>query len=198
MPVTINDVTTNLYLPEQIRKAGDEAEYIDYAEQQQHRVRKNLWSKPIEQGVVSGGGDEGTSTKRIRSTHIPVEPNTTYTFSSNLIFRTIYGYWNNEKVGIITQSQIGTIITKEIPVNVNNVSIALKKEDDVDITPADFEWGQIEVGSEATTYEPYIENTEVDVTLPALPTIAGTNTLSVGTGVQPVYIELTGKIKETS
>lgn len=31
-------VTTNLYLPEQIRKVGDEAEYIDYGEQKQHRV----------------------------------------------------------------------------------------------------------------------------------------------------------------
>ena len=29
-------VTTNLYLPEQIKMVGDEAEYIDYAEQKQH------------------------------------------------------------------------------------------------------------------------------------------------------------------
>lgn len=36
--VTINDVTTNLYLPEQIKKVGDEAEYIDYGEQKFHRI----------------------------------------------------------------------------------------------------------------------------------------------------------------
>lgn len=35
-------ITTPICLPEQIRKVGDEAEYIDYGEQKQHRVRKNL------------------------------------------------------------------------------------------------------------------------------------------------------------
>lgn len=38
VPVTINDVTTNLYLPEPIKMVGDEAEYIDYAEQKFHRI----------------------------------------------------------------------------------------------------------------------------------------------------------------
>ena len=31
-------VTTPIYLPEQIRKVGDEAEYIDYGEQKMHRI----------------------------------------------------------------------------------------------------------------------------------------------------------------
>ena len=31
-------VTTPIYLPEQIRKAGDDAEYIDFAEQKMHRI----------------------------------------------------------------------------------------------------------------------------------------------------------------
>lgn len=33
-----NPVTTNLYLPEQIRKVNDEAEYIDYKEQKLHKL----------------------------------------------------------------------------------------------------------------------------------------------------------------
>lgn len=37
-------------------------------------------------------------------------------------------------------------------------------------------------------------STSVDVTLPALPTLSGTNTLSVGTEVQPSRIQLKGKI----
>ena len=49
VPVTVSNgadtQTTNLYLPEQIRKVGDEAEYIDFGEQKQHRVRKNLANK---------------------------------------------------------------------------------------------------------------------------------------------------------
>lgn len=46
VPVTVSNGTYTqtipIYLTEQIKKVGDEAEYIDYAEQKQHRVRKNL------------------------------------------------------------------------------------------------------------------------------------------------------------
>lgn len=49
---------------------------------------------------------------------------------------------------------------------------------------------------EDDTYEPYIENLDLDVTLPALPTLPGTNVLSVGTAVQPSEIEVKGKIKD--
>jgi hypothetical protein len=49
---------------------------------------------------------------------------------------------------------------------------------------------------EDDTYEPYIEDTDLDVTLPALPTMTGTNTLTVGTEVQPSNVYLKGRIKE--
>lgn len=49
---------------------------------------------------------------------------------------------------------------------------------------------------EDDTYEPYITNTELDVTLPALPTVTGTNVLSVETAVQPSGVEITGRIKK--
>lgn len=42
VPVTVSNgtdtQTTPIYLPEQIRKVGDEAEYVDYAEQKMHRI----------------------------------------------------------------------------------------------------------------------------------------------------------------
>ena len=41
----------------------------------------------------------------------------------------------------------------------------------------------------------HIYTTDIDVTLPALATIKGTNVLSVGTEVQPSEIEVKGKIK---
>ena len=44
-------------------------------------------------------------------------------------------------------------------------------------------------------YEPFIEDTELDVTLPALSINEGTNTLSVTTETQPSKIEITGRIK---
>ena len=40
------------------------------------------------------------------------------------------------------------------------------------------------------------DGTSVDVTLPALPTISGTNILSVNTEVQPSEAYIKGKIKE--
>lgn len=42
----------------------------------------------------------------------------------------------------------------------------------------------------------FADGTFADVTLPALPTIAGTNTLSVGTQVQPSKVMVKGKLKE--
>ena len=42
----------------------------------------------------------------------------------------------------------------------------------------------------------FADGTSVDVTLPALPTIAGTNTLSVGTQVQPSMVMVRGKISQ--
>lgn len=38
------------------------------------------------------------------------------------------------------------------------------------------------------------DGTSVDVTLPAIPTLSGANTLSVGTAVQPSRVEITGKV----
>ena len=43
----------------------------------------------------------------------------------------------------------------------------------------------------------FADGTSVDVTLPALPTLSGTNTLSVGTQVQPSKVMVKGKIKTT-
>jgi hypothetical protein len=41
----------------------------------------------------------------------------------------------------------------------------------------------------------FADGTSVDVELPTLPTLSGTNTLSIGTEVQPSMIEITGRIK---
>ena len=44
----------------------------------------------------------------------------------------------------------------------------------------------------------FADGTSVDVILPALPTLSGTNTLSVGTEVQPSGIEIKGRIQEVT
>ena len=192
-------LTTPIYLPEPLKMVDDEAEYIEYGEQKQHRVRKNLWSGVVEQGNVSQYGVYGSDNKRIRSKNVPIEPGT-YMISSNVLMRIIYAYNDDQKIGICLNSADGVYSRSfTVPAGANNIAISMMKRVagvQVDITPSDFIWGQIEKGSEATTYEPYIENTDLNVTLPALPTLSGTNTLSVGTEVQPSRVYLKGKIKE--
>ena len=193
-------LTTPIYLPEPIKMVGDEAEYIDYAEQKQYRVRKNLWSGIVEQGSVSTTGVYAYDIKRIRSKNVPIKPGA-YTISCNLAIRCIYAYNNNEKVSCVVDNGGGRTFsnTFTVPSDANNVSISLRSFDasgaEIDVTTSDFEWGQIEKGSEVTTYEPYIEDTDLDVILPALPTLPGTNVLSVGTAVQPSRVEVKGRIK---
>ncbi len=188
---------------------------------------KNLWSGVVEQGYVSIAGLYGSSTNRIRSKNVPLEPGT-YTISTNLLIRTIYAYNDDNPIDLCLNATNGAYSPSfTVPAGANNVSIAMMKVVDdvqVDITPSDFIWGQIEEGSEATTYEPYhapvttpiylpeqikkvgdeaeyidygeqkmhrIGADDIDVTLPALSTIKGTNTLSVNTAIQPsnIYIK---------
>lgn len=198
VPVTIEGKnllpTTNIYLPDQIKMVGDEAEYVDYQEQKLHRVRKNLWSGIVEQGSVSTLGEYANDSSRIRSKNISLSPGT-YTISCNLGIRCIYAYNNSEKVSLVVDNGGRAVYrnTFTIPNGANNVSISLRAfnangTEINNVTPSDFEWGQIEKGSEATTYEPYIENTELDAELPELQTVEGTNTLSIRTAVQPSQV----------
>ena len=54
IPITNNSETSTIYLDEPLRKVGDEAEYVDYAEQKQHRVRKNLLPNTATSQTING------------------------------------------------------------------------------------------------------------------------------------------------
>ena len=201
-------LTTPIYLPEQIKKVGDEAEYIDYGEQKQHRVRKNLFDiNNLKNGydisLETGLPTQGSAYSYIRcaiTTPINVSAGAYYlTFNKNIageIGFIVSVFENNTLISRTPGYYSGARIQIS---SGNNIYIGFYSQNVADaIHTSDISNIMLNSGSEPLPYEPYIENTEVDVTLPTLPTIAGTNTLSVGTGVQPVYIELTGKIKETS
>ena len=210
VPVTVSNgtdtLTTPIYLPEQIRKVGDEAEYIDYGEQKQHRVRKNLLqntaTSQTKNGVtftVNSDGSvtcNGTTTNTI---YFAVKANValesgTYVLTGcplgggqntfKLYAQTTGGaiFYVDEGAGAIInyKSKISILITILSGYTCDNLTFypMIRKAD-----------------IEDDTYEPYIENTDLDVTLPALPTIKGTNEMSVGTAVQPSEIEVKGKIK---
>ena len=199
-------VTTPIYLPEPIKMVGDEAEYIDYAEQKQHRVRKNLLqntaTSQTKNGVtftVNSDGSvtcNGTTTNTI---YFAVKANVTlesgtYVLTGcplggdqntfKLYAQTTGGaiFYVDEGNGAIInyKSKITILITILSGYTCNNLTFypMIRKAD-----------------IEDDTYEPYITNTELDVTLPALPIIKGTNEISVDTEVQPSRMDIEGRIK---
>ena len=208
-------VTTPIYLPEQIKKVGDEAEYIDYAEQKQHRVRKNLLQNTATNRTLNGvtftineddsvtcnGTASGTVDFRLVGFNSYSLPAGNYCLTgapptarhSSYYLRAWYSS-SGSTVGI---NEFGsgtnftltdtTILLCAIVVGpqqvLNNVTFypMIRKAD-----------------IEDDTYEPYIENTDLDVTLPALPVLPGTNTMSIDTEVQPSRMDIKGRIKTTT
>ena len=206
--------TTNLYLPEQIKMVGDEAEHIDYREQKMHKVRKNLlpvvatsktvtgvtFTVNVDKSVTCNGTNRGTSDIifEFNQSGISLEIGRGYIVSGcpegGAMFRSyaIQCYNGSSWVYDIGHGAafpaLGTGIARPqiiipVGVTVNNLTF----------------YPMIRTANiEDDTYEPYIENTDLDVTLPTLPIIAGTNILSIGTEVQPSKVEVMGKIKAVS
>ena len=215
IPVTITNgadtQTTNLYLPEPLKMVGDEAEYIDYREQKMHKVRKNLFpvvatSKTVtgvtftvnaDKSVTCNGTNNGTSTLifEFNSSGVSLEIRESYIVTGCPEGGKMSGgytiqYYNGSswsyEIGhgaTFTVSGSGVVrprilISREVTVDNLTFYPMIRK-----------------ANIEDDTYEPYIEDTDLDVTLPALPTIAGANVLTVGTEAQPSKVEIKGKIK---
>ena len=213
VPVTVSNgsdtLTTPIYLPEQIRKVGDEAEYIDYSEQKQHRVRKNLLPNTATSQTINGveitinangsvtcnGQATGVILFKFNSSFtLPVGEfvltgcptgggNSSYRMYIQTDNLSPQKYYRDLGNGVtIDNTNAGTVYSARISITAgyscNNLTF----------------YPMIRLVSiEDDTYEPYIENTEVDVALPALPTLPGTNVLSVGTVVQPSKVYVKGE-----
>lgn len=195
VPVTVSNGTDSqtspIYLPEQIKMVGNEAEYIDYGEQKQHRVRKNLLNySSIEIGRFDfSTGEKVPDSSQLRtSTPIKVKPYESYAISgvaSGQVRVFLYD-GNMNMISTVLRSDNSVVETTGSTVFINVAGIKSAWSEQI----------QLEIGSEATGYEPYIEDIELNVTLPALPTLSGTNILSIGTTVQPSEVYVKGKIKE--
>ena len=214
VPVTVTNgtdtETTNIYLPEQIKMVGDEAEYIDYGEQKQHRVRKNLLPNTATSMTINGikftVNEDGSITcngTAIHATEFTVYLDVLLSAGNYRLtgcpsgggFSSYYlRAWYRSSEGLKWLYDFGSGYDFTLTdTTVMRSSIVIENARVVDnitfypmIRKADIE---------DDTYEPYIENTELDVTLPALPTLSGTNMLTVGTEVQPsnVYIKYEGE-----
>lgn len=188
----IEPTTTNIYLDNPIRTVGDEVEYIDYSEQKQHRVRKNLYSSTTEwylNNTDNPNAKNNSSTIRIKTDIIEIDNNKSNVVMSglpNILNILTYRFYDANK------NSLGGNVDGNIPANALYVSVLCGGTNLSESTKTVIKNSLIQLEYEnVTDYEPYIENTEVDVTLPAIPTLDGTNTLSVDTTVQPsnVYIK---------
>ena len=208
IPITNNSETSTIYLDEPLRKVGDEAEYVDYAEQKQHRVRKNLLPNTATSQTINGltftvntdgsvtcnGRREQTSTfftiaNVTTSGEIILSGCPSGGSSASFAMRAYYATISKPRV----YYDIGDSCMLNIPYTYN---IDIKIQSNYACDNLTFYPMIRKADIEDDTYEPYIENTEVDVTLPEIAVTAGTNILSVGTTVQPSNITITGKIKQ--
>lgn len=184
VPVTVTNgadtQTTNLYLPEQIKMVGDEAEYIDFGQQKQHRVRKNLCQINKTNNAVISHAIEGQI----------------YTFSLTADFSVGFRILKRNADSGSTETVV-SVFNRE-----GRVSATFTANENFDVYVNGFSAVDgktfldsvhdfmFEKGATASEYEPYIEDTELDVTLPALPISTGTNTVTVNTAVQPSNVEV--------
>ena len=211
VPVTVSNgadtQTIPIYLTEQIKMVGDEAEYIDFGQQKQHRVRKNLLQNTTTSREINGvtftvnsdrsiicNGQASSKNADLINPNFLL-PSGTYILTgcpdggsdreTYKMLLYVNGAWRTNDRG----SGANFTLTETSTMSVRIVVYAGYTCDNLTFYPmirkADIE---------DDTYEPYITNTELDVTLPALPTLSGTNTLTVGTEVQPsnVYIKYEG------
>lgn len=207
IPITNNSEIANIYLNEPLRMVGDEAEYIDYGEQKQHRVRKNLLKNTYASAgattydgvsisnndgilTLNGTSNNGSFVNLAKAIKLSVGNYILTGGSENLMLRfqknsTGYGYDD-------TGTGRNIVCLEKVTSGVCNIKFT-----------ANYTYNNIRVypmirkaDIEDDTYEPYIADTELDVILPGIAVTAGTNTFTVGTEVQPSRVELTGRIKE--
>lgn len=218
IPVTVTNgtdtQTTNLYLLEQIKKVGDEAEYVDFGEQKHHKVRKNLLQNTAvtqtKNGVTFTINDDGSVTCNGTPTqekptyivlNVPEFEDGQYILSgcpagggANSYYLRIYKPGPNLSGGS-TRNDYGNGGTFTYGNHVEDTSVNLFVAYGYVCENITFYPMIRKSNIEDDTYEQYIENTELDVTLPTLSTLSGTNTLSVGTNIQPSSVYLKGKIQ---
>ena len=193
--------TTNIYLDNPIRTVEDEVEYIDYSEQKQHRVRKNLLQNTATTQTINGvtftvNNDKSITCNGTATGTTAITINTIFSINSTKISGCpMGGSWSSFELDLlnINTNNVDVIDTGNGAViqNENSYRVRIRIASGYTCNNLTFYPMIRKADIEDNTYEPYIENTEVDVTLPAIPTLDGTNTLSIGTTVQPsnVYIQ---------
>lgn len=121
---------------------------------------KNLWNGDVEQGAVVNTGVLSDSNTRIRSKPIKVVGGLEYTISSNLYIRMICCYKGEKYVSTIAdffgdQPKKQASFTVPDGADTLRIGFMLNVSGTANVTPDMLEDAMLELGSEATDYEPY-------------------------------------------
>lgn len=176
IPVTNNSETANIYLDELLTKSGDNADYIDYAEQKRYNA-------------------DGTS-EDVTLPALPAQSSTNSLSVGTAVQTSSVAVDVSEVVSCgdkVTDSQSVNYGKYKIP-----VILTAGSAETTDIyldTPLAKSGNNADYIDYATQKRHNSDGTESSVTLPEISTLAGTNTLTVGTEVQPSSVEIKGRIK---
>ena len=123
-------------------------------------------SSSLEQGTITTGGVDASVTTYVRTAqYIPVQPNTTYTFSSNLNPHTSY-FWEYDSSKTYLRYGGGSVnaSSRQYTTGANTAYLRINfgYSPLATITPSNVTWCQLEKGSSASSYVPYaMDNVEL-------------------------------------
>lgn len=170
---SIQDGTPTLDNPIEIESVGDLVTDETDTNYGKYKIPITVSGKNMINGINaesgywfdSAGSASGSDSRFIRIAQIKVLPNVTYTFSSNLLTYTIWYFNYGESLSrafyYSSQQKYHTFTTPE---NCNYLRITLYNTSGEKDTTA-LEWLQLEEGSSATDYEPYVEPTTTNIYL---------------------------------
>ena len=168
--------TTPIYLPEQICKVGDEVDYIDFLAQKMYKAGAETVDVVVPVLPTLPGTNTLTVGTEVQPSSVAVEVNEILSCGDK-----------------ITDNQSVNYGKYKIP-----LTLTADSAETTDIyldTPLAKSGNNADYIDYATQKRHNSDGTESSITLPAISTLAGTNTLTVGTEVQPSSVEIKGRIK---
>lgn len=175
--ITNNNENANIYLDEPLKKQGNNADYIDYAEQKRYNA-------------------DGTS-EDVTLPALPAQSSTN-SFSVGTIIQP-----SSVAVDVDEVVSCGDKVTDSQSVNYGKYKIPVTLTADSAETTDIYLDAPLAKSGDIADYIDYAaqkrhnsDGTESSVTLPEIAVTAGTNTFTIGTEVQPSSVEIKGRIKK--
>lgn len=185
--VVINNLTTPIYLPVPLRKSGIEPDYIDYKTQTLHRERYNLISNVYE--FLTGGTSTSVSDLYTK-VFTGLKPNTSYVLASNVPFRENQNYLYVGNTKNYQTVYNGHTATFNSDTNGQFTYMYATRSQYNELLQGNYWVMLVEGSTPPANFEPYIQNTDISITLPTLNTEKGTNNISINSTVNPLSVDI--------